>query len=151
MGRNIVETVLGALVLIVAAGFLLFAARTADLGTVEGYEISARFLRVGGLTPGADVRISGVKVGSVIYRSLDTETFEAVLTLSIDPAVRLPVDSEAAVTGDGVFGGKYLRLLPGSADERIAAGGEIIRVRDFKTLEDTVSEIIFLATGTGGS
>ena len=147
MRRNIVETVLGALVLAIAAAFLVFAIDTADVRNPDGYALTARFLRVGGLEPGADVRISGVKVGTVLDRRLDSQAFEAVVELSIDRQVQLPADTEAVVTSDGVFGGKYLRLIPGAAAEKLPPGGEITSVRDFKTLEDTVSEIIFLATG----
>ncbi len=147
MRRNMVETVLGAVVVLAAAGFVFFVSQTADLGTPEGYSITARFLKVGGLEPGSDVRISGVKVGTVTSRALDTASFEAVITMTLDAAVQLPTDTEAVITGEGLLGGKYLRLIPGQEAEIIAAGGEMLRTRDFKSLEDSVSEIIFLATG----
>lgn len=150
MQRNMVETVLGAAVVLVAVGFVFFAVQKAELRTAEGYPVTARFLKVGGLEPGSDVRISGVKVGTITSRELDAGSFEAVVRMVLDPAVRLPVDTEAVITGEGLLGGKYLRLIPGQGDEIVPAGGEMVRTRDFKSLEDSVSEIIFLATGGEG-
>ena len=147
MGRNIVETIVGGLVLVVAVGFLVQLLRAAEVSTSQdGYQLEVRFYRAGGLQSGADVRISGVKVGTIIAHALDPVRFEAVMTLAIDSDIRLPVDTEAIVTGDGLLGGKYLRLMPGHEDEFLADGSTLTRVRDFKSIEDQVSEIIFLAT-----
>ena len=68
------------------------------------------------------------------------------MTFSVRRDLRLPVDTEAGVTAEGLLGGKYLRLFPGRSTEALAPEGEIARTRDFRALEDTVSEIIFLAT-----
>ncbi|MDE0779427.1 MAG: MlaD family protein [Alphaproteobacteria bacterium] len=146
MKRGAVETFLGALVLIVAIGFVILGVGAIDVQSDDGYELSARFLKVGGLERGSDVRISGVKVGTVIGRKLDVENFEAVVTFSMRSDVLLPADTEAGVTAEGLLGGKYLRLFPGQAIEKLSAGQEISRTRDYKALEDTISEIIFLAT-----
>lgn len=148
MKRGAVETILGAVVLLIAIGFVFFGARSIDLQDDDGYTLTARFLKVGGLDRGSDVRISGVKVGSVIDRTLDDQTFEAVVTFTVRSDLRLPADTEAGVTAEGLLGGKYLRLFPGGAAETLAPQGEIVRTRDFQTIEDTVSEIIFLATDT---
>jgi phospholipid/cholesterol/gamma-HCH transport system substrate-binding protein len=149
MKRGAVETILGAIVLVVAIGFVVVVSRAVDIRSGGGYELTARFLKVGGLERGSDVRIAGVKVGSVIERTLDPVTFEAVVRFTIDEDIRLPADTEAGVTGEGLLGGKYLRLFPGSAAEKLSAGDDIARTRDFEALEDTVSEIIFLATDGG--
>ena len=79
MSRNAVETVMGAVVLVVAALFLFFAYTRTQTHTVTGYEVSARFDRVDGLRTGGDVRISGIKVGTVTSQSLDAQTFLAVV------------------------------------------------------------------------
>jgi phospholipid/cholesterol/gamma-HCH transport system substrate-binding protein len=151
MRRNLVETVLGAIVLVVAAAFIVFAVQTGDVGTVEGYRLTASFLKAGGLETGNDVRIAGVKVGTVTDRHLDTETFEAVIGFTVNEAVHLPEDTAAVVTSDGILGGKYLRLLPGRSANRLAPGGAVADARDYETLEDQVSKIIFLATGSEDS
>ena len=146
MKRSMVETLLGALVVIVAAGFLIFALQVTEVGAVEGANLKARFLKVGGLEVGSDVRISGVKVGTVTDRVLDTNSFEAVVLFTVNTNLQLPADTVAAVTGDGLLGNKYLRLLPGTATEFLADGGEIAQTRDYRSLEDTIAELIFLVT-----
>lgn len=148
MGRNAIETVLGGMVLLVAGVFVFFAYSTAQVSSnAAGYDITASFYKVGGLAPGSDVRVNGIKVGTVKDRTLDVETFDAVVTLSMDPAIKLPTDTEATIASEGILGGLYVRLIPGSASERIAAGGEIKKTSDYKSLEDQVGEIIFLASG----
>ncbi len=146
MNRGALETILGAVVLLVAVGFVMFGARTVDTQGSDGYILNARFLKVGGLERGSDVRISGVKVGTVVERTLDNESFEAVVTFTVREDLRLPVDTEAGVTAEGLLGGKYLRLFPGLSEDVLTAGQDIVQTRDFQALEDTVSEIIFLAT-----
>lgn len=146
MKRSMVETLLGGLVIVVAAGFFVFALQATEIGSVDGIQLKARFLKVGGLEVGSDVRISGVKVGTVTDRVLDTDSFEAVVIFTVSTTVQLPTDTQAVVTSEGLLGNKYLRLIPGSASDKIAPGGEITQTRDYRSLEDTVSEIIFLAT-----
>ncbi len=150
MGRNAVETVMGAVVLIVAGFFVFFAMSTAQVKTVKGYEIKAPFYKIGGLKQGADVRISGIKVGSVIDRSLDPKTYDAVVSMVIRPGVKLPTDTVASIASEGMLGDKYLRLVPGKEKTMIADGGVLTKTFDFRSLEDQVGEIIFLATGGGG-
>jgi len=147
MGQNAVETILGAVVLVVAGMFLWFALQTADVKTADGYDIKAAFFKVGGLTKGSDVRVNGIKVGTVRDLALDPKTFDAVITLSIRADVKIPEDSVAAIGSQGIVGGKFVTIEPGGAETKIAAGGKIKKTRDFKSLEDQVGDIIFLATG----
>lgn len=146
MGRNLIETVMGAVVLAVAAFFLAFAYNHADLKQVSGYEITAQFSSVGGLDNGADVRINGIKVGTVAGHALDPATFNAVVRLTIVPEIRLPKDTVATIATEGLLGGKFLKLEPGRSAERIAEGGTITRTKDYKSIEEMVGELIFLAT-----
>ena len=149
MKRNMIEAVLGAVVLAAAAIFLLFAAQVATVKSTSGYTISAIFTKVGGLERGSDVRISGISVGTVTAQELDPKIFQAKVTLSIDSKVQLPADTEAAIVGDGLLGGKYVNLVPGQAAEKLKAGGVLARTKDYQSLEDLVGQIIFLATSSG--
>ncbi|MCB2107092.1 MAG: MCE family protein [Rhodobacteraceae bacterium] len=151
MKRNPIETVLGAVVLVIAAMFMAFAYSTADIGAVTGYPVSAKFLKVGGLEMGSDVRISGIRVGTVTGQRLDPATFEATVDMSIASDVKLPTDTEAVIVSDGLLGGKYVNLVPGQASDRVASGGTLAKTRDFQSLEDLVGEIIFLATNKDDS
>ncbi|MDX2145417.1 MAG: MlaD family protein [Rhodospirillaceae bacterium] len=146
MKRNPIETVLGAVVIVIAGMFLAFAYTTADIQAVTGYSIQAKFLKVGGLETGSDVRISGIRVGTVTGQSLDPTTFEAAVNMSISGEVKLPADSEAAIVSDGLLGGKYVNIIPGKAQQSLADGAVMSKTRDFQSVEDLVGEIIFLAT-----
>ncbi|TVR84617.1 MAG: outer membrane lipid asymmetry maintenance protein MlaD [Rhodospirillales bacterium] len=150
MQRHVIESVMGAVVILVAAGFTYIALDTARVGTRAGYPVTAEFFRIGGLTVGSDVRLSGIKVGTVSETRLDPDTFDAVVVMIIDHGVSLPEDTVAGIESQGILGGKYVRLQPGSAEARIAAGGRIENTQPFRSLEDQVGEIIFLATTPAG-
>ena len=147
MRRNAIETVMGAVVLLVAAVFVFFAYDMAQVKAVEGYEVTALFYKIGGLNEGSDVRISGIKVGTVIDHNLDPESYDARVRMTITREVKLPVDTVASIASEGLLGGKYVRLEPGTDKSFIKSGGTITKTKDFRSLEDQVGEIIFLATG----
>jgi phospholipid/cholesterol/gamma-HCH transport system substrate-binding protein len=147
MKRNAVETVLGAVVLLVASIFVYFAYNTAQVKAISGYQIEARFFKIGGLTTGSDVRVNGIKVGTVTRTFLDAKTFDAVIQMSIMEEVKLPTDTVASIGSEGIVGGKYIRITPGSAINVIAENELISQTKDFRSLEDQVGEIIFLAAG----
>lgn len=152
MGRNLVETVMGAVVLLMAGFFLVFAWNSSDLRKVSGYSIAARFNSVDGLAEGNDVRIGGVRVGSVTGASLDPKLFQAVITMTIREEVKLPKDTRAVIRGDGLLGGKYVKLVPGVAKEMLPGGGTITKTEDVVAIEELLGKAIFLlsdeATGT---
>ena len=147
MGRNVIETIMGAAVLLVAGFFVYFAYNTAQIKAVSGYELNARFYKIGGLGKGSDVRISGIKVGTVLENRLDPVSFDAVVVMSIRPDVKLPADTVASIASSGMLGDKYIQLVPGSDATILEAGSDITKTKDYRSLEDQVGEIIFLATG----
>jgi phospholipid/cholesterol/gamma-HCH transport system substrate-binding protein len=119
------ETILGAIVAVVAVGFFAFAAAQAgQTGASNGYDLTARFQRVDGISVGSDVRVSGVKVGAVRAVSLDSETYLAQLTLTIDSTVQVLDDSTARIATDGLLGGAYVAIEPAGMDA-LPPGGEI--------------------------
>lgn len=148
MGNRLIESVMGAVVLGIAALFLIFAWTTADLRPVDGTPYRAQFNSVGALAPGNDVRIGGVKVGSVTAQTIDPKTYRAVVAFSVRADIRLPKDTEASVTSDGLLGAKYLRLKIGRSQEMLAADATLIRTRDALSLEDLLGRAIFLLTET---
>jgi phospholipid/cholesterol/gamma-HCH transport system substrate-binding protein len=148
MTKRVAETLIGALVLAVAGWFLWYAYRSADVRPVAGTPHTARFNSVGGLASGSDVRIGGVKVGSVTGLVVDAKDYRAVATFTVRADIKLPVDTVAAVTGDGLLGGKYLRLEPGRAAET-PAGGELKQTRDALALEELLGKAIYLLTEDG--
>ena len=146
MKRNVIETVLGAVVLLVAGVFLAFAYSSADLRPVAGYKLTARFNAVDGLTVGSDVRVGGVKIGSVVEQHIDLESFRAVVVMSIRRDIALPDDSVASVSSEGLLGGKYIRIDPGGSKDRLGDGGELAETRDIVSLEEMLGKVIFLVT-----
>ncbi len=146
MGRNLIETIMGAVVLAVAGFFLAFAYSHADLKQVKGYSTSAQFTSVGGLESGADVRINGIKVGTVTGMAIDTQSFNAVVRMTIRPDIRLPVDSVASISTEGLLGGKFVKLEPGKSGDILAAGQAITHTKETKSIEAMVGQLIFLAT-----
>jgi phospholipid/cholesterol/gamma-HCH transport system substrate-binding protein len=143
VSRNAVETVMGAVVVVVAALFLFFAYTTSQVHAVSGYEVTARFSRVEGLRDGGDVRISGIKVGTIVSQTLDPKTFLAVVRMSIDPSVKLPVDTVASISSSGLLGDKYLSLEPGNEDKNIPPGGRIEHTQSPMSLESLIGQFIF--------
>jgi phospholipid/cholesterol/gamma-HCH transport system substrate-binding protein len=143
MGKNLVETLMGAVVLVVAGMFLVFAYSTADVRPVRGYAVTAKFQSIDGVRLGTDVKLAGIKVGSVVGQALDPQTYEAVLTLSIDAHVRLPRDTSAQITSEGLLGGTYIALSPGAEDRMLAAGGEIRHTQSPVNLVQLLGRFIF--------
>lgn len=143
MKRNVIETVLGAVVLTAALVFLIFSYSTANVGSVSGYELSANFSSTGGLVIGDDVVISGVKIGSVSRIDLDTNTYLARVTINVDPSVRLPDDTAALISSESLLGGKYMALEPGASEDILPPGGRIQYTQAPQNLEQLLGQFIF--------
>lgn len=148
-GRGLAEILTGAAVLLVASGFLGFAVTHSGRSTGTGYRLQARFDRIDGLTPGADVRIAGVKVGSVVDARIDPKTYLALVTLTVRDDLRLPKDTSAEVTSESLLGGKFLNLTPGGDPAELAAGGMIGITQSSISLEQLLGKFIFSATSLG--
>ncbi len=146
---NVIEVVIGAVVLVVAALFLVFAYRTSQFRAASGgYEVSADFARIDGIHQGSDVRISGIKVGTVIAEELDPKTYLATIRMSIDKAVQLPEDTVAQVTSSGLLGDKYMSLAPGGSDTMIPPGGKIKYTQSSISLENLIGQMMFSTPGS---
>jgi phospholipid/cholesterol/gamma-HCH transport system substrate-binding protein len=143
MHRNVIETIMGGVVLIIAVTFLTFAYTSSNTGSVSGYLVTAKFNSVNGLARGSDVRLSGIKVGSVVDTALDPQDYTAVVSLSITDAVKLPTDTSARILSDGLLGGNYLELQPGADEAMIAAGGRIPVTQDPVNIVDLLGRFVF--------
>lgn len=141
--RNAAELAAGAVVLAVALGFLGYAVANSGHVTLGGYELHAKFNAIDGLSAGSDVRLAGVKVGSVLGMHLDPQTYQAVVDFTVADDVRLPRDSSAAVTSDGLLGGKYLGLEPGGDTQMIPPGGSVAITQSSISIEQLLGKFIF--------
>ena len=142
MRRSLVETLIGAVVLLVA-GFFLYFTYTTGYQRVDGYEVTAKFNSVAGLTLGSDVRMSGIKVGSVVGARLDPDSYLAVLRLRIEKSIKLPTDTTAKITSDSLLGSNYVSLEPGAETKLIPENGQIQVTQDPINVVDLIGRFIF--------
>ncbi len=148
MQRNAIEPILGALVLAAAIAFLVFAYQKAGQRSYSGYPLTARFSSVDGLSTGGDVRIGGVKVGQITSIKIDPESYLALVDLMIVPDIKVPVDSVASVATEGLLGGKYIGILPGSSDQMLKQGARINRTEASVSLESLLGQFIYSSSGS---
>jgi phospholipid/cholesterol/gamma-HCH transport system substrate-binding protein len=147
MANQATETLIGAIVLAVAGGFLVYAANTADVAIRGGYPLGAEFRAAEGLDVGSDVRLSGVRVGSVTSIRLNPDNYFAVVGLAIDEDVKLPEDSIAKIASDGLLGGNFVAIDPGASDFMLEPGAAFRHTQGSVNLIDLVSKAIH---GGGG-
>ncbi len=143
MSHNLVETIIGAIVLSVAGWFLMFAYERTEHSDGAAYELIARFDKIDGLSVGSDVRMSGIKVGRVVKQVLDVETYQAVVYFTMDAGVQLPTDTAAAVASEGLLGGTYLSILPGGMEEYLVGGDEIEETQDAIDLMGLIGSFMY--------
>lgn len=149
--RNVAEILAGAVVLLVAGGFLTYAVGHSGRSVTSGYPLHAAFDNISGLSVGSDVRIGGVKVGSVTDQHINPENYLAEVTLSISNAIKVPKDSSLEVTSDGLLGGKYLALSPGGDMATLPPGGAITITQSSISIESLLGRFIFSAGNLASS
>jgi len=137
MKSNPLETVIGALVVVAAAGFLYFASNVVGVsGPSDTYTVSASFRSAEGISLGTDVRMAGVKIGTVTSMELSQKTFRAEIDVEIQNNIEIPDDSAIAVTSEGLLGGNFIEIIPGASEFPVENGGEI---------EDTQGSVSFIS------
>lgn len=124
--ENGFEAVIGLLVVAVAAWFILFAWQRTGGGLDDTFKVKALFPIANGVTVGTDVRVAGLKVGSVAAQRLDPQSYQAEVTLALDDDLKIPSDSTAAITPEGLLGGTYIALLPGGSATPLKNGDVIV-------------------------
>ncbi len=142
IGRTIAETLTGFVVALAVLSAIYFAYTAIRLNPRAGYELQTRFSNAAGLAPGIDVKISGIKVGAVIDLALDARTRRPIVRFSIDPAIRLPVDSVVQIASEGLLGGSYINILPGTSSEMAPSGAEIRRSEEAVESVRLLGEIV---------
>lgn len=141
--NNTVETLIGAIVVAIAAGFLIFAYSSTNAGGLSGYPLEARFSSADGIVAGTDVRLHGIKVGTVSAVDLDPKSFLAIVRLNIRSGVPIPDDSAIKVTSSGLLGNSYLSIQPGGSPKDLAAGGQIINTQGSVDIMGLIGRAIY--------
>jgi phospholipid/cholesterol/gamma-HCH transport system substrate-binding protein len=147
MQRNVLETVMGAVVLLAAVAFLFIVYGASGVKQASnGYNLIMRLDQGGSLTPGTDVRVAGVKVGSVVKQEYDAKNYQAVITLDIAGNVPIPTDSSANADQDGLLGNTYVNVQIGG-DEEMLKDGDTFR---HATGVLSLGKLIAMALSGGG-
>jgi phospholipid/cholesterol/gamma-HCH transport system substrate-binding protein len=149
--RNFAEVLVGAVVLLVAAGFLAYAISHSGRAPSGGYRLYAKFDHIGGLTVGSDVRMAGVKVGSVDTTALDPKTYQALVGFTVADDVKLPKDSSATIASESLLGGNYLSLSPGGDEATLQPGQTVTITQGAVNIEELLGKFIFSASNLATS
>jgi phospholipid/cholesterol/gamma-HCH transport system substrate-binding protein len=150
MRRNIIETVVAGVVLLVAGFFLVFALDRTRPPSFEGYELTARFADAPTLEAGAEVRIAGVTVGRVTKVSLDMQRYEVDVALLVRDDLKLASDSRLVMTFDGLMGGGILVLKPGRGGETLKPGDRIRNTESPVNVVDQFGRFLYGDSGGQG-
>ena len=127
MSNSATETVIGAVVLVAAAGFFAFAGKIGGMSAgSDNYELRASFFSAEGVNVGTDVRLAGIKIGSVVGMELNPETYQAETRIAIDREILLPDDSDIKIASEGLLGGTFVEVTPGGSDFMLNDGEEIL-------------------------
>jgi len=151
MSRKFPEILTGLLILVIAAVFLVYALGKAQAIGSAGYLLKGQFSDIGGLTVGSNVEIGGVTVGHVVDTTLDPQTYAAIVTVRIDNNVKLPSDTSASISSEGLLGGNYVGLSPGGSDTMLAAGQSFQVTQSAINLENLLGQFIFNMGKPSGS
>ncbi len=143
---NYFEIIIGTFVLLCAGLFLYNSMKSAKIKTVNGYSLIAKFDDASGIEAGSDVKISGVKIGTVEDYFLDETNYRAVLKFQVGSNVKLSSDSSAKIVSSGLLGEKYLELSPGADDSFLSDGDEISFTQSSVNIEELLSKFIFGST-----
>lgn len=147
MKENVAEALIGALVVLIAAGFLIFMGQSSGFSGGSGsYALLAKFRSAEGVVVGSDVRMAGVKIGTVTAIELDPETYQATAKMSVNDTVKIPDDSEAGIATEGLLGGAFVELSPGASEFMLASGDEILNTQSAVSL---LNLLIRFASGGG--
>ena len=149
MSHNTTEVLVGGAVLAAAIVFGIYAGQTTGLSSgPRGYDLTASFRSLEGVTVGTDVRLAGVKIGTITDVELNTETYRADTKISVNQGVVIPDDSAAVVSSEGLLGGNFVEIMPGGSLEYFEPGAEIIDTQGSVSL---VSLLLKFVSGSGNS
>lgn len=146
MANSVAEAIIGAVVLVTAAGFALYAGQTSGHGFGQSeIPLSAKFRDANGISVGTDVRVAGIKVGSITALSLDPQSYQAQVTFTVPATLQVPDDSDVKIASEGLLGGNFLSVTPGASETMLAAGDEITNTQGSIDLLN-----LLMRFGTGG-
>ena len=153
MGKKGIETLVGAFVLLGFLAIVFLALKAANLATFGAggtYRLTASFDNIGGLKVRAPVKSAGVTVGRAVAISLDTKTYQGLVTLEIDRRFTFPRDTSAKILTAGLLGDQYVGLEPGGDDKSLADGDVIKMTQSAVVLENLISQFLYNRAAESG-
>lgn len=147
MEKNVLETLMGAVVLVVAGAFMAIAYQGGQMRVSDGYTISANFSDASGIALGSDIRIGGIKVGVVSSLALDPESYDAVVRMQVYHGTSVPADSSASIVSSGLLGEKFIQIVPGGDDAMLKEGDRIEFTQSAVNLEEMIGKFMFSGGG----
>ena len=146
--ENIGEAIVGLAVVLLAVWFVLFAWQRTGGGERAGaIRVTALFPNASGVNVGTDVRVAGLKIGNVAAQKLDTQSYQVAVTLALDPSVKLPADSSASITSEGLLGSTYIALTPGGSPAQLKTGDTISDTQGAMDLMALIGQFINKPSG----
>lgn len=137
------EALIGLFVVLVAVWFAYTSWQRTGGGRVShAMQVTALFPSASGVSVGTDVRVAGLKIGQVSSLHLDPKTYQAEATLALDPSVKLPADSSAAITSEGFLGAYYISMIPGGDSTPLKNGDTILDTQGAVDLMSMVGQFI---------
>lgn len=147
MSHNTTEVLVGGVVLAAAIGFAVYAGQVAGLSRAgESYPLTASFRSLEGVSVGTDVRLAGVKIGTVTGVELNQETFRADTVFSVKKGIEIPDDSAVVVSSEGLLGGNFVEIMPGGSPFTLEPGDEIVDTQGAVSL---ISLLLKFVSGSG--
>ncbi|AZL16027.1 outer membrane lipid asymmetry maintenance protein MlaD [Rickettsiales endosymbiont of Stachyamoeba lipophora] len=144
MNRSYLEIATGFLITVFAGYFLFSSYNKADYrDSSKGYNITAKFDNINGINIGSEIRISGIKIGEVVSRQIDPNTYQAVLMMNIDKDIKIPADSSAEINSEGFLGGKFVAIKAGGDDTFLKDKEQIFYTQSSISLENLIGKMIF--------
>ena len=127
MAENTTEVVVRGAVLAAAIAIGVYGAQIGGLSTGGGsnYPLTASFRSLEGVSVGTDVRLAGVKIGTVTDVSLNNVTYRADTTVTLDADTQIPDDSAIVISSEGLLGGNFVEIVPGGSPFNFEPGSEI--------------------------
>ena len=147
MSHNTTEVLVGGAVLAAVIAFAVYAGQATGLSSrTPGYELAASFRSLEGVSVGTDVRLAGVKIGTVTDVGLNPETYRADTKFSVADGIEIPDDSAVVVSSEGLLGGNFVEIMPGGSLFYFEPGDE---VEDTQGAVSLISLLLKFVSGSG--
>jgi phospholipid/cholesterol/gamma-HCH transport system substrate-binding protein len=152
MNRSMIDLWVGVFVAAGFAGLLFLALKVGNLATFstnQTYQVEAKFANIGGLKVRGPVKSAGVVVGRVAGIRFDNESYEAIVSMTLDFSYQFPRDTTAKILTSGILGEQYVGLEAGGDGVMLKQGDRIRLTQSAVVLENLISQFLFNKAAEG--